>query len=139
MLRTAGIDVILGMDWMKKHRAVIQCQEKAVVLTTPKGDKISVDVAVQKQQTATVNQLDDNVNQHGRVVDEFLDVFPDNLPVMPPDRDIELIIELLPRAAPIAKRPYRMGVNELAELKKQLKELQEKGFIRPSSSPWGRL
>ena len=55
MLRTASIDVILGMDWMKQHRAVIQCQEKAVVLTTPKGDKISVDVAVQKQQTAIVN------------------------------------------------------------------------------------
>ena len=49
VLRTASIDVILGMDWMKQHRAVIQCQEKAVVLTTPKGDKISVDVAVQKQ------------------------------------------------------------------------------------------
>jgi len=56
---------------------------------------------------------------------------------MPPDRDIEFIIELLPRTTPIAMRPYRMGVNELEELKKQLKELQEKGFIHPSSSPWG--
>ena len=56
---------------------------------------------------------------------------------MSPDHDIEFIIELLPRSAPIAKRPYRMGVKELEELKKQIKELQEKGFIRPSSSPWG--
>jgi len=56
---------------------------------------------------------------------------------MPPDRDIEFIIKLLPGTAPIAKRPYRMGVNELEELKKQIKELQDKGFICPSSSPWG--
>ena len=68
------------------------------------------------------------------MVDEFPDVFPDG---MPPDRDIEFIIELLSGTAPIAKRPYRMGVNELEELKKQIKELQEKGFIRLSSSPWG--
>ena len=71
------------------------------------------------------------------MVDEFPDMFPDDLPGMPPDCDIEFIIELLPRTAPIAKRPYRMGVNELEELKKQIKELQEKGFIHPSSSPWG--
>jgi hypothetical protein len=56
-------------------------------------------------------------------VDEFPDVFPDDLPGMPPDRDIEFIIELLPRTAPIAKRPYRMRVDELEELKKQIKEL----------------
>ena len=68
-------------------------------------------------------------------MEEFLDVFLDELPGMPPVRDIEFIIKSLPRTAPIAKRPYRMGVNELEELKKQLKELQEKGFIRPSSSP----
>jgi len=84
-----------------------------------------------------VNQLDDDVDPQDRVVNEFLDVFPDELSGMPPDRDIEFIIELLPGTAPIAKRPYRMGVNELEELKKQIKELQDKGFIRPSSSLWG--
>jgi len=72
-------------------------------------------------------------------VNGFPDVFPDELPGMRPDRDIEFIIELLPSTAPIAKRPYRMGVNELEEIKKQIKELQDKGFIRPSSSPWGAL
>jgi hypothetical protein len=56
---------------------------------------------------------------------------------MPPDRDIEFLIELLPGTPPISKRPYRMPVNELVELKKQIAELQAKGFIRPSSSPWG--
>jgi hypothetical protein len=84
-----------------------------------------------------VNQLNDGGNKEDPIVDEFPDVFPDDLPGMSPDRDIEFIIELLPGTAPIAKRPYRMGVNELEELKKQIKELQEKGFIRPSSSPWG--
>jgi hypothetical protein len=102
---------------------VIQCKEKVVVLTTPMGDRISVDVVVQKQQSAIVNQLEDGDNKEDQVVDEFLDVFPDELSGMPPDRDIEFIIELLPGTAPIAKRPYRMGVDELEELKKQIKEL----------------
>jgi hypothetical protein len=56
---------------------------------------------------------------------------------MPPDRDIEFLIELLPGTPPISERPYRMPVNELVELKKQIAELQAKGFIQPSSSPWG--
>jgi hypothetical protein len=72
-----------------------------------------------------------------RVVQEYPDVFPEDLPGMPPDRDIEFIIELLPEIPPISKRSYRMHVNELVELKKQRAELQAKGFIRPSSSPWG--
>ena len=131
--------MILGMDWMKEHQAVIQCQERVVVVTTLKGDRISVGVAVQPPPTATVNQLDNDANPQDRVVEEFPDVFPDELPGMPPDRDIEFIIELLPSTTPIAKRPYRMGVNELEKLKKQLKDLQEKGFIHPSSSPWGHL
>ena len=71
------------------------------------------------------------------MVCEFPDVFPEELSGMPPDRDIEFVIDLIPGTAPISKRPYRMPVNELVELKKQLHEMLEKGFIRPSSSPWG--
>jgi hypothetical protein len=71
------------------------------------------------------------------IVCEYPDVFPDDLPGMPPDRDIEFIIELQPGTAPISKRPYRMQPNELAELKIQLKDLLDKGFIRLSASPWG--
>ena len=71
------------------------------------------------------------------VVNEYPDVFPEKLPGMPPDRDVEFVIDLVPGTAPIAKRPYRMAASELAELKKQLEELQRIGFIRPSSSPWG--
>jgi hypothetical protein len=88
------------------------------VLTTPKGDRIKVEVRVQKQETATVNQLNDGANQEDPVVEEFPNVFPEELPGMTPDHDIEFIIELLPGTTPIAKRPYRMGVNELEELKK---------------------
>jgi hypothetical protein len=88
------------------------------VLTTPKGDRIRVDVKVQKQETATVNQLNDGANKEDQVVEEFPDVFPEELSGMPPDRDIEFIIELLPGTTPIAKHPYRMGVDELEELKK---------------------
>jgi hypothetical protein len=72
-----------------------------------------------------------------RVVQEYPDMFLKELPSMPRDHDIEFIIELLPGTPPISKRSYRMPVNELAELKKQIAELQSKGFIHPSSSPWG--
>jgi hypothetical protein len=71
------------------------------------------------------------------VVCEYADVFPDELPGMPPDRDIEFAIELQPGTTPISKRPYWMPPTELAELKKQQQELLDKGFIRPSTSPWG--
>jgi hypothetical protein len=71
------------------------------------------------------------------VVCEYPDFFPDELPGMPPDRGIECTIELQPGTTPISKRPYRMPSAELAELKKQLQELLDKGFIRPSTSPWG--
>jgi hypothetical protein len=73
------------------------------------------------------------------VVRDFLDIFPEELPGMPPNREVEFVIDLLARTAPISKRPYRMFVEELKELKKQLTELQEAGYICPSSSPWGAL
>jgi hypothetical protein len=71
------------------------------------------------------------------VVREFLDVFPNDLPGMPPERDIEFKIELQPGTAPIARSPYKMSWDELAELKIQLRDLLDKGYIRPSSTPWG--
>jgi hypothetical protein len=71
------------------------------------------------------------------VVKDFPDVFPEELLGMPLDTKVEFVIDLLPGTAPISKRPYRMSVEELKELKKQLSELQEAGYIRLSSSPWG--
>ncbi|ROV55750.1 RNA-directed DNA polymerase [Limosilactobacillus reuteri] len=71
------------------------------------------------------------------VVKEFPDVFPDDLMQLPPDRELEFAIDLIPGAAPVSKAPYRMAPAELKELQMQLQELLEKGFIRPSVSPWG--
>jgi hypothetical protein len=77
------------------------------------------------------------VGDNIRVVKDFPDVFPEELRGMPPHREVEFVIDPLPETAPIFKRPYMMSVEELKELKKQLTELQEAGYIRPSSSPWG--
>nr|GFC96461.1 putative reverse transcriptase domain-containing protein [Tanacetum cinerariifolium] len=71
------------------------------------------------------------------VICNFLKVFPDDLPGLPPPRQVKFKIELMPSAAPVARAPYRLAPFELKELSDQLKELSEKGFIRPSSSPWG--
>jgi len=87
--------------------------------------------------THTVNQIEGRNLADIPVVCEYPDVFPEDLPGMPPDRDVEFAIELQPGMAPISRRPYRMPPNELAELKKQLQELLDKGYIRPSTSPWG--
>jgi hypothetical protein len=86
---------------------------------------------------AKVNQLDASQGSEMPMVNEFPDVFPKELPGMPPDWDIEFVIELKPGISPIYKTPYRMATPELAELKEHIKELLEKGFIRPSSSLWG--
>jgi hypothetical protein len=86
-----------------------------------------------------VNQLDASQGSEVPVVNEIPDVFPEELPGMPPDRDIEFVIELKTGTASIYKTPFRMATPELVELKEHIKELLEKGFIHPSSSPWGPL
>ncbi|WVZ53619.1 hypothetical protein U9M48_004533 [Paspalum notatum var. saurae] len=85
---------------------------------------------------AGVNAIDATALENIRVVSEFPDVFPDSLPGMPPERDIEFSIELVPGTAPIYKKAYRISGVELLEVKKQIDELLEKGFIRKSTSPW---
>ena len=75
--------------------------------------------------------------QDVNVVCDFPDVFPEELPGMPPNRSVEFVIELVPGTAPISKRPYRMPPHELVELKKQLEELEGLGYIQPSTSSWG--
>jgi hypothetical protein len=136
VLKSWGIDVILGMDWLQKHDGVIQCQRKSVLLTNPQGERIEY-VSTPSSNKGIVNSVESKALEDIRVVNEFPDVFPEDLLGMPPDRDIEFNIELIPGTAPISKRPYRMDVKDLAELRKQIEELLSKGFIRPSSSPWG--
>jgi hypothetical protein len=144
VLESKGIDVILGMDWLGKHKVLIDCAKKSVKLTTPDRKEllfIAEPVVTAKgiANHAKLNQLDASQGSEVPVVNEFPDVFPKELPGMPPDRDIEFVIELKPGTAPIYKAPFRMTTPELAELKEHIRELVEKGFIHPSSSPWGAL
>jgi len=82
VMRTSGIDVILGLDWMKKYTTEIKCKEKVIVVTTPKVERISVDVAVQAPPTATVNQLDDDIDFSDHVLNKFPGDILEKLPDM---------------------------------------------------------
>ncbi|GJW43806.1 putative reverse transcriptase domain-containing protein, partial [Tanacetum coccineum] len=152
-------DVILGMDWLASHRATIDCYARTVIFgnvhqpefvyhgSSPlKSVKL---ISAMKARTlishgcqgflASVmdTSLESPNIENLSVVREFADVFPDELPGLPPAREIEFGIELIPGAEPISKAPYRMAPVELKELKEQLQEMLENGFIRPSVSPWG--
>jgi hypothetical protein len=121
---------------------LIDCAKKSIKLTTPDGKELEfvIEIVVTAMGVANsvkVNQLDASQGSEVPVVNEFLDVFTKELPSMPPDRDIEFVIELMPGTAQIYKTPFIMSTLELAELKEHTKELIEKGFIRLSCSLWG--
>jgi hypothetical protein len=142
VLESKGIDVIIGMDWLSKNKVLIGCTKKSVKLTTPEGKEMEfvVEPIVTTKgvpNRVKVNQLAASQGSEVPVVNGFLDVFLEELAGMPPDRDIKFVIELKPGTAPIYKTPYRMPTPELAKLKEHIKELLEKGFIRPSSSSRG--
>jgi hypothetical protein len=137
LLDSKGIDIILGMDWISKYDGVIQCARKAVKLTKKDGTSVEFVAMVQSDPDSKLNNTKAIALEDIHVVQDYPDVFSEELPGMPPDRDIDFLIKLLPGTPPFSKRPYRMPVNELVELKKQIAELQAKEFIRPSSSPWG--
>jgi hypothetical protein len=120
------------------HGREIHCARGTVDLTSSKGERFEVEITVTTSTRLVVFLVDEKfVGNNICVVRDFPNVFPEELPRMPPDREVEFIIDLLPGTAPISKRSYRMSVEELKELKKQLSELQEAGYIRLSSSPWG--
>jgi hypothetical protein len=140
VLESKGIDVILRMDWLSKHKGMINYAKKAVRLTTSSGKEVEYvteNLVMDKAASNRIvlNHLDAASTLDIRTVSKFLHVFPEELPGMPPDREIEFVIELVPGTAPIFKRPYRMATNQLAKLKEQLQELLDKGYIRPSGSP----
>jgi hypothetical protein len=113
------------MDWLSKHNVLIDCVKKAVRLTPSNGKELEyvADNLVMDKATSNrivLNHLDAISTLDIRTISEYPDVFLEELPGMPPDREIEFVIELVPRTAPIFKRPYRMATNQLAELKEQL-------------------
>jgi hypothetical protein len=142
VFESKGIDVILRMDWLSKHKVLIDCAMKSIKLTTPEGKEMEfvtepVVTAKGVANHAKVHQLDASQGSEALVVNEFLDVFPEELLGMPPDWDIEFVIECKTGTSPIYNTPYRMATPELAELKEHIKELLVKEFICPNSSPWG--
>src|SRR3954468_25068502 len=110
--------------------------QRAVSLKTPDGKRIRFKSVVQSGR-CKLNSLKGVSMDTVPVIRDYPDVFPKELPGMPLDREVEFLIDLMPGTGPIAKRPYKMDVDELKELKKQLKEQLDKGFIQPSSSSWG--
>jgi hypothetical protein len=131
------IDVILGMSWMKLHKAILDIAKRLVYLDSPIYGNVVLHLPIIVHIKASVHHTMAKSIEEIPVVWEFLDVFPNDLLGMPHGRDIEFKIDLLPGTAPVAKSPYKMTQEELVELKIQLKDLSDKGFICPSSSPWG--
>ncbi|KAL0560281.1 hypothetical protein IC582_000681 [Cucumis melo] len=152
-------DVILDMDWLAANHASIDCSRKEVTFNPPsmasfkfKGEGsrslpqvISAIRASKLLSQGTwgilasvvdTREVDVSLSSEP-VVRDYPDVFPEELPGLPPHREVEFAIELEPGTVPISRAPYRMAPAELKELKVQLQELLDKGFIRPSVSPWG--
>ena len=117
LLPSEGLDVILGMDWLTHHKGVISCSPRYVEITHPSGHIISCKPN-QGKTAAMLCALEAKTVEEITIVNEYPDVFPEELPGMPPDRDVEFVIDLLSGTKPIAKRPYRMSVDELEDLRK---------------------
>ncbi|GJX61446.1 putative reverse transcriptase domain-containing protein [Tanacetum coccineum] len=130
-----SFNVIIGMEWLSNYKAKIVCHEK--VERIPLSDGKVLRVLGERPDEKARFLMGIKKQEEIVVVREFPEVFPDDLSGLPPIREIEFRIELIPGATPIAKSPYHLAPSELEELYEQLKELQDKGFIRPSSSPWG--
>jgi hypothetical protein len=132
-----NVDIILGTDWMTQRQVVIDVTNRIIEIHSPTCGKFTLYQPSQENTRSYSFSIIELPLKKIPVVCEYADVFSDELLGMPPDRDIEFAIELQPGTAPISKGPYRMPPTELAKLKKQLQELLDKGFIHPSTSPWG--
>ncbi|CAA0811007.1 Uncharacterized mitochondrial protein AtMg00860, partial [Striga hermonthica] len=160
VLEMRDFDLILGMDWLSFYHAVIRCHDREITLYLSGDESITffgsrnrslpyvVSMAKATKllrrgncQGYLVSLVDDSQKARSPhdvpIVREFVDVFPDELPGGPPNRQVEFSIDLIPGAGLVSKAPYRMAPKELQELKTQIQELLRLGFIRPSVSPWG--
>ncbi|GJW54201.1 putative reverse transcriptase domain-containing protein [Tanacetum coccineum] len=135
-LELGSFDAIIGTDWLVKYQAIIVCAEKIVHI--PWGNETLIvhgdgsNQGNEAQDKSEKKRLEDVL-----IVRDFPDVFPEDLLGLPPTQPVEFQIDLIPSVAPVARAPYRLAPSEIKELSEQLKELSDKGFIRPSSSPWG--
>ncbi|GJT13895.1 putative reverse transcriptase domain-containing protein [Tanacetum coccineum] len=165
-IELGSFDAIIGKDWLEKYQAVIVCAEKIIRIPWGNETLIIHDdgsnqgnatrlniISCTKTQKymergftiflahITAKEVEDKSEKKRLedvpIVQDFPEVFPEDLPGLPPTRQVEFQIDLVPGAAPVARAPYRLAPSELKELSEQLKELSDKGFIRPSSSPWG--
>ncbi|GJR92213.1 putative reverse transcriptase domain-containing protein [Tanacetum coccineum] len=163
-----SFDVIIGMDWLSKYHAVIDCAEKIVRIpwgnetlivhgdgsNQGNGTRLNIISCTKTHKYllkghnvflahVTTKETEDKSGEKRLedvpIVRDFPEVFPKDLPGLPPTRQVEFQIDLMPGAAPVARAPYRLAPSEMKELSEQLQELSDKGFIRPSSSPWGAL
>ncbi|GJR99612.1 putative reverse transcriptase domain-containing protein [Tanacetum coccineum] len=161
-----SFDVIIGMDWLTKYHGVIICDEKIVRVPFGKETLIFQGDGSNPRKESRLNIISCSIAQEYLskgcdvflahvtmkeakdkseekrledmpIVRDFPEVFPEDLPGIPPARQVEFQIDLVPGAAPVARAPYRLAPSEMKELAEQLQELSDKGFIRPSSSPWG--
>ncbi|GKD07303.1 putative reverse transcriptase domain-containing protein, partial [Tanacetum coccineum] len=134
-----SFDVIVRMDWLSYHCVVIVCYEKIVRIPLPNGDILEIQGERSEKDLKLLSciKADEKKHEDIRSVRDFLEVFPDDLSGLSLVREIEFRIDLIPCVLPVVKSPYRLAPSEMLELSNQLKELQEKGFIRPSHSPWG--
>jgi hypothetical protein len=123
------------MNWMKLHRAILDITDRLVHLDSPVYGKVILHLPTISRIKASLHHVIELKLEDIHIVREFLDVFPNYLRGMPPERAIEFKIELQPGTAPIAKALYKMSSVELKELKIQLQGLLDKGYIHPSTSP----
>ncbi|GKA01640.1 putative reverse transcriptase domain-containing protein [Tanacetum coccineum] len=158
VIELGSFDIIIGMDWLSRYDAAILYGEKKVRIPLEgktlviEGDRnnsrlkivscIKARKYIEKGCELFLAQVTEQESKEKRLEDvpvirDFPEVFPEELPGLPPPRQVEFRIDLIPGAAPVARAPYRLAPSEMKELSKQLQELSEKGFIRPSSSPWG--
>jgi hypothetical protein len=131
------MDVLLGMDWMTRHRVSFDISSRAVEIDSPDHETTILYLPQWECNNSCAYAVEGIKLKDIPILCEYPDIFPDDLPGMPPNRDIKFVIELQPGTAPISKRSYRMPRNELVELKIQIQDLLDKGFIHSSASPWG--
>eukprot|EP00253_Pinus_taeda_P018204 PITA_18204 len=161
ILPLGSYDILIGMDWLEKHWSLVDCKTKVIYYRDQQGNRKEMQGIKQPVQVRpiTANQLIKCIRKRCQVyaiqvgyanskdksislnsipiIQEFTDVFPEEIPGLPPQRNIDFTIELIPGVAPVSQAPYRMSTPELTELKMQLQELLDKEYIRPSVSPWG--